>query len=72
MSQDSRRGPIARFSTRLEWGDYLNFSVWAGRKDPNAEIIRVDIRRLEDDIWSTVGRLAVYRTPEGEFVKLPD
>jgi hypothetical protein len=64
--------PKARFSTRLENGDYLSLSIWPGKKDPSAEVLSVQIRRLTGDDWETVGRLAIYRTADGNYSQLPD
>jgi len=70
VSQPSR--PKARFHIRLEEGDYLSITVWPGKKEPEAEVITAQIRRLEGDDWRTVGRLAVYRTPDGTYSQLPE
>lgn len=47
-------------------------TVWQGKSDPTAEVIVVQIRRRTGDKWETVGRLAVYRTAEGVYSKLPE
>jgi hypothetical protein len=64
----------ARFNLRLgaEGQDYLGFIVWPAKNEPNAEVIAVDVRRLEGDVWKTLGRLAIYRTADGQYKKLPD
>ena len=72
LSQTPRSVPKARFHRRVEGGDYLNVTVWSGKKEPEAEVIHAEIRILTDDNWETVGRLVIYRTPEGEFRELPD
>ena len=64
--------PKARFSTRLDEQDFLNLAVWPGRTDPTAEIIVVQLRRRTGDEWETVGRLAVYRSSDGIYSKLPE
>ena len=64
--------PKARFSNRLPNGDYLTLSVWPGKKDPTAEVLTIQIRRLNKDTWETVGRLAVYRTGKGDYSQLPE
>ena len=64
--------PKAHFSTRLPNGDYLNLNIWPGKKDPTAEVIAVQLRRRDGDNWETVGRLAVYRTSDGAYSKLPE
>ena len=67
-----KASPKARFSNRLSDGNYLTFSVWPGRKDPMAEVLTIQIRRLNNDNWETVGRLAIYRTSNGEYSQLPE
>ncbi len=64
--------PKASMRTRTENGDFLNLTVWPGKKDPAAEVITVQIRRLVGDQWQTVGRLAAYRTADGNYSQLPD
>ncbi|MCW3986272.1 MAG: hypothetical protein NWE91_07700 [Candidatus Bathyarchaeota archaeon] len=70
MSQTSQ--PKARFYTRVNDQDYLGITVWRGKADPTAEVIAVQIRRRKGDEWETVGRLAVYRTSDGTYSKLPE
>jgi hypothetical protein len=60
----SGRQPKARFSTRLPDGNFLSLAVWSGKSDPSAD--------LKDEIWETVGRLAVYRTSDGKYSMLPE
>ena len=64
--------PKARFSNRLPNGDYLSLTIWPGRKDPTAEVLTIQIRRLNNDNWETVGRLAIYRTSNGDYSQLPE
>lgn len=64
--------PKARFYTRVNEQDFLGLTVWRGKTDPSAEVIVVQIRRRNEDDWETVGRLAVYRSPEGTYSKLPE
>jgi len=64
--------PKAGFRSRLDNGDFLSLTVWAGKSDPNAEVITVQIRRLNGDVWETVGRLAAYRTADGNYSQLPE
>ena len=64
--------PKASFRNRLDNGDFLTLTVWAGKADPTAEVITVQIRHLNGDIWETVGRLAAYRTAEGKYSQLPE
>jgi hypothetical protein len=64
--------PKARFYNRINENDFLGMTVWQGKSDPAAEIIVVQIRRRTGDNWETVGRLAVYRTADGAYSKLPE
>jgi len=64
--------PKARFYTRINENDYLGISVWPGKTDPSAEVISVQLRRRDGDNWETVGKLAVYRTSNGTYSKLPE
>lgn len=64
--------PKGRFYTRLNEQDYLGLTIWSGKTDPTAEVIVVQLRRRDGDNWETVGRLAVYRTSNGTYSKLPE
>jgi hypothetical protein len=64
--------PKARFHTRINEQDYLNVTVWAGKSNPKAEVIVTQIRRNNGENWETIGRLAVYRSPDGSYSKLPE
>ena len=64
--------PKARFSNRMPNGDFLSLTVWAGKSDPAAEVLTVQVRHRSEDRWETVGRLAVYRTAEGLYSQLPE
>ena len=64
--------PKVSFRNRLDNGDFLSLTVWAGKSDSNAEVITVQIRRLNGDVWETVGRLAAYRTADGNYSQLPE
>ena len=70
MSSTSQ--PKGRFHTRLDENDFLGITVWAGKKDPEAEVIVAQLRRRDGDKWETVGRLAVYRSSDGTYSKLPE
>jgi hypothetical protein len=67
-----RSQPKASMRTRLPNGDFLTLTVWHGKSDPTAEVITVQIRRLSGDVWETVGRLAAYRTADGNYSQLPE
>ena len=64
--------PKQSFRITLPDGSNLSLAVFATRNDPEAEVITVQITRLIDDNWVTDARLAVYRSPEGNYVQLPD
>jgi len=64
--------PKGRFYTRLNERDFLGITIWPGKTDPEAEVIVAQLRRRDGDTWETVGRLAVYRSPKGEYSKLPE
>jgi hypothetical protein len=69
---EKRNYPKARFFARLPTGEFLNLSIWQGKSDPNAEVLRVELRKLEKDSWQSVARIAVYRTFDGRYSLLPD
>lgn len=64
--------PKGRFYTRLDEQDFLGVTIWRGKTDPEAEVIVVQLRRRDGDDWETVGRLAVYRSSDGRYSKLPE
>ena len=64
--------PKHSFRIPLPNGSNLSLAVFATRKDPTAEVITVQITRLEDENWVTDAKLAVYRSPEGNYSQLPD
>ena len=64
--------PKQSFRITLPDGSNLSLAVFATRNDPKAEVITVQISRLIDDNWVADARLAVYRSPGGNYVQLPD
>ena len=64
--------PKTRMKTRLANGDFLTLTVWPGKSDPTAEVITVQIRHLSGENWETVGKLAAYRTADGNYSQLPE
>jgi len=68
----SKIQPKARFSVRLQNGDFLTLAIWPGKSDPTAEVINIQIRHPGDEGWETTGRLAVYRTADGLYTQLPE
>ena len=71
-SLSSKSQPKGRFYTRINENDYLGITIWPVKSDPEAEVIAVQLRRRNGDNWETVGRLAVYRTSDGVYSKLPE
>ena len=71
-SMSDRPQPKVSFRDRLVNGDFLTLTVWAGKSDPKAEVITVQIRHLSGDVWETIGRLAAYRTADGNYSQLPE
>jgi len=70
--ESGKSKPKARFSTRLPNGDYLQIAVWAGKTDPSAEVLNVQVRHMSEGEWMTAGKLAVYRAKDGSYTQLPD
>jgi len=71
-SMSDRPQPKVSFRDRLANGDFLTLTVWAGKSDPKAEVITAQIRHLNGDVWETIGRLAAYRTADGNYSQLPE
>lgn len=49
---------------------YLSIAVFSGRKDPNADVIQIQISGLKNENWETVGRIGIYRDGQ-EYRELP-
>jgi hypothetical protein len=64
--------PKQSFRMPLPDGSNLSLAVFATRNDPAAEVISVQITRIVDDNWVTDAKLAVYRSPEGNYTQLPN
>jgi hypothetical protein len=64
--------PKESFRTALPDGGYLSVGVFPTRNDPKAEVISIEISRIVADSWVTDARLALYRSPEGNYRQLPD
>ena len=64
--------PKANFRVPLQDGSNLSISVFPTKKDPKAEVIAVQISRKVEEKWENRQILAIYRSPEGDYVKLPD
>lgn len=67
-----KSSPKARFSTKLPNGDFLGITVWAGKTDPTAEVVTVQIRHPTGNDWETTARIALYRTSDGKYSLLPE
>ncbi|HKM75351.1 MAG TPA: hypothetical protein VJZ32_02925 [Candidatus Bathyarchaeia archaeon] len=70
--ESGKSKPKARFSMRLENGDYLQVAVWPRKSDPTAEVLNVQVRHLSGEEWVTTARLALYRAKDGNYTQLPD
>lgn len=66
------RPPKASFRIRLNETDNLQLAIWSGRKDPDAEVIVATIQSKQGDDWKNIGKIAVYRSSDGEFSQLPE
>jgi hypothetical protein len=67
--------PKATFRLRLSEDEFLSISVFPTKRDPTAEVISIQVQRPpRDDVqsWETIGRIAIYRSPEGDYSRLPD
>ena len=67
--------PKANFRLRLSEDEFLSISVFPTKRDPTAEVISIQVARPpRDDVqsWKTIGRIAIYRSPEGDYSRLPD
>jgi hypothetical protein len=64
--------PRESFRIALPNGSNLSVSIFPTKNDPKAEVISIQIRRLIEDKWVTDARLALYRSPEGNYRQLPD
>ena len=64
--------PKHSFRIPLPDGSNLSLAVFATRNDPAAEVISVQITRIVDNNWVTDAKLAVYRSPEGNYTQLPN
>lgn len=49
---------------------FLNVAIFSGKKDPNADVIQIQISGLRNDNWETVSRIGVYRDEQG-YRELP-
>jgi hypothetical protein len=64
--------PKANFRIPLQEGNNLSLAVFATRNDPEAEVIVAQITRKVGENWENVGRIAVYRSREGNYSQLPE
>ena len=67
--------PKASFRLRLSEEEFLSVGVFATKKDPTAEVISVRVSRVPrapGEDWEVVGKIALYRSPEGDYSQLPD
>jgi hypothetical protein len=67
--------PKANFRLRLSDDEFLSVSIFPTKRDPTAEVISIQVSRPPkgDELnWETIGRIAIYRSPEGNYSELPD
>ena len=67
--------PKASFRRRLSEEEFLNVSIFPTKKDPTAEVISVQISHAPREAggdWENVAKIALYRSPEGNYSELPD
>jgi hypothetical protein len=64
--------PKESFRIPLEDDKFLSISVFQTRNDPEAEVIVAQISQIVEAEWKNVARLAVYRSPEGDYRQLPE
>ena len=64
--------PKQSFRIPLPDGSNLSLAIFPTKKDPTAEVISVQITRIVNDNWVTEAKLAVYRSPEGDYSQLPN
>ena len=69
MIELSKR-PKASYRIRLPEGDFLTFASFETKKDPNAEVIVVQLRRKVGDDWESVGEITLYRSPDGTYQEM--
>ena len=64
--------PKESFRIPLGDGKTLSVAIFPTKKDPKAEVISVQVQQYKDEKWETIGKIAVYRSPEGNYSRLPD
>jgi hypothetical protein len=64
--------PKESFRVRLDDGKTLSVAIFPTKKDPSAEVISVQVQNYEDETWKNFGKMAIYRSPEGNYSRLPD
>jgi hypothetical protein len=64
--------PKESFRVRLDDGKTLSIAVFPTKKNPAAEVISVQVQNYEDETWKSFGKIAIYRSPEGNYSQLPD
>jgi hypothetical protein len=64
--------PKESFRMPLGDGKTLSVAIFPTKKDPKAEVISVQVQQYSDEKWENVGKIAIYRSPEGNYSRLPD
>lgn len=68
----SKKGNKGRFYAKLPNGDFLSLTVWPGKKTANSEVVVAEVRHPSEKGWETISRIAVFRSPEGKYIQLPE
>lgn len=64
--------PKESFRIPLDDNKFLSISVFQTRNDPEAEVIVAQISQIIEGEWKNLARLAVFRSPEGNYQQLPE
>jgi len=63
--------PKARFSKKVNESDYLNVTVFNGKKHPEDEVIRVGVsKKVDAGQWKTEYEMTLYRTKDGKYMEM--
>jgi len=64
--------PKESFRIPFDDGRFLSISIFQTRNDPEAEVIVAQISQIIEGEWKNTARLAIYRSPEGDYRQLPN
>lgn len=77
MNNKPEHKPKAHFHICLQENDskhyhYLFLTIWPVKHDPAKEVVVARFsQRIDEDNWKNIAQIAVLRTPDGKFRKLP-